>query len=148
MRPQTRTLFAILFGVPVLMVLALAFVGASVLCSGTVEVHVREKRPAGQQVDVLVPAAFLPAAMRFTPLGAMASCHIEPEARRAIRVAAKLLKAMEDAPDGVYVDVRTRDEVVLIEKKDGTISVDVDTASDVVHASAPLKAVRSVLRAI
>ena len=148
MRPRSRMLFAILFGLPLLIVLPLAFLGASVFCPGIVEVHVHEKSPNGQQVDVLVPATFLPAAMKFTPLGAIASCHIEPEARRAIRVAGQLLKEMEDAPDGVYVDVRSHDEVILIEKKNGTLRVEVDTPDEVVHASAPLKAVRSVLRSI
>jgi hypothetical protein len=148
MTRKTRTLFAILFGVPLLLVLPLAFLGASILVAGDVEVHVAEKGECAETVDIRVPAALLPALVRLTPVGAVAKCHMEPEARRACRLATALLRALEDAPDGVYVDVRTRDEIVLVEKKDGALRVDVDTPEEVVHAAAPLRAVRSVLGAI
>lgn len=148
MRPQTRTLLAILFGLPLLIILPIAFLGASVMCPGNVEVHVVEKGRAGETVDVCVPAAWLPAVVRFTPVSAFASCHLDRDARRALRATSVMLDAMEDAPDGVYVDVGTRDEVVLVEKKNGVLRVEVDTPDEVVHASAPLKAMRLVLRAI
>lgn len=148
MRPQTRTLLAIVFGLPLLIILPIAFLGASVMCSGNVEVHVVEKGGAGETVDVCVPAALLPAVVRLTPVCAFASCHLDRDARRGLRAASAMLDAMEDAPDGVYVDVRTRDEVVFVEKRNRVLRVEVDTPDEVVRVSAPLKAVRLVVRAI
>lgn len=148
MRPQTRTLFGILFGLPLLIIIPLAFLGAALWRSGTIEIHVAEKGRCGETVDVYAPAAILPLVAHLTPACSMASCRMDPEARRAIRTAAVMLDAMNDAPDGVYVDVRTRDEIVHVEKKRGALEVDVDTPEDTVHASVPLGAVQSVLRAI
>jgi len=148
MPDKTRTLFAILFGLPLLLVAPLAILGAAVMHSGTIEVHVAEKGRAGQTVDVYAPAAILPIVAHFTPACCIASCKMDPDARRAIRTAAAMLDAIGDAPDGVYVNVRTRDEVILVEKKNGALKVDVDTPEDVVHASVPIGAVCSVLGSI
>jgi hypothetical protein len=145
MAPRTRTLLAIVFGLPLLVAVPLALVGARILQAGTLEVHVVEKGPAGDSVDVRVPAAILPAVATVAPMCSLGGCRLDPDARLALRVAADVLDALRAAPDGVLVDVRTRDEVIRIEKRDGKIEVAVDSREEVVHASMPLGAIRSAL---
>jgi hypothetical protein len=145
MRPQSRTLFAIIFGLPIVVAAPIALVGSKLLTDGTVEVHVVEKGRNGGTVDVCVPASFVPIAVGLGSACRFEDCHLDKEAREALRIADAAIGAMAGAPDGVLVDIRTPDEVVTIEKAGGVLRVHVDTPEEFVRASVPLNAVRSAL---
>ena len=147
MRPQGRKLFLILFGIPLLLAIPFVLLGATVVREGMMEVHVAERGAGGQTIDVRLPAAIVPAAaglVRTCGVGG-GECRIDAETRQALRVAADILGVLKSAPDGVLVEVRTRDEIVLIEKRGGMLHVNVDTQEDVVNVKLPLGAARSAL---
>jgi hypothetical protein len=146
MRPQGRKLFLIVFGIPLLLAVPFVLLGTTVVREGMMEVHVAE-RSGGQTVDVRIPAAIVPAAAglwRTCSVG-NADCRIDPEARAALHVASDILGVLGRTPDGVLVEVRTRDEIVLIEKRGGMLHVNVDSPDDVVQLKVPLGAARSAL---
>ena len=145
MRPQGRALFAILFGLPILVALPIALIGSKFLAAGTVEVHVVEKGAGGGTVDVRVPASFVPLAVGLGTACRFEGCRFDEPTKEALQIADAVIGAMAGAPDGVLVDIRNRDEVVKIEKVEGALRVHVDTAEELVRASVPLGAVRSAL---
>ena len=148
MKPRTGRMFLILFGVPLLLALPITFIGAKFLGAGTLEVHVSETGPNGGTVDVVLPAGLVPAAASLSSVCSIGGCHIDSEAREAIRLAADAIDLLRDVPDAVLVDVRTDTEVVLVEKRGGELQVDVSTPEETVRATIPLRAVRSALRLI
>lgn len=146
MRTKGRTLFLILFGVPILVAAPLVFLGAWIVRDGMMEVHVLE-RDGGCSVDLSLPAAVIPAAagvVRVCGAGET-ELHLDAESREALRMAADVLAAMRHGPDGVLVDIRTRDEVVLVEKRGGSLEVRVDTPDELVRLKVPLGAARAAL---
>lgn len=149
-KTSSRKLFAILFGLPLVLVLPVALLGASVLHTGVLEIEVVEKGEGGTSVGVKVPGAILPVAMHLIPDVALddVRCEIDAETRAALDVARVALGSIARGPDGVYVDVRSRDEVVHVMKEGDTLRVFVDTPSEVVRVSVPLRVVGSVLDAI
>jgi hypothetical protein len=138
-------LVAIIFGFPILIATPIAIVGASVWNAGRIEVHVRERTPEGSSVDIMVPAAIVPVVAGIGSVCSFHGCDLDPEAEAALDLASAAMAAMAESPDGVYVEVRSVDEIVLISKRDGTLHVEVDTPEESVRASIPLAAARSAL---
>ena len=103
MNSKPRTLFAILFGVPLLLLVPAWIVGSSVYQAGSIEFSVHEKGPHGCQVSGKVPAILVPAAMHFAP-----TCVIE-DARRemeceigdALEIVRAATRELARCPDGV-----------------------------------------------
>ncbi len=149
-RDNGKRLFAILFGLPILLAAPIVLVGNSIYRAGTIELAVQEKSECGTSVEVKVPGALIPVAMHCLPEVTIDGVREEmgPEAREAIGMAREALRSIGRSPDGVYVDVRTRDEIVLIEKRDGKIRILVDTPDEAVKVSVPLGVASSVLAAI
>jgi hypothetical protein len=141
-------LFAILFGLPILIATPIALIGSSFLQAGKIHVSVVDKTEGGCSVDVAVPAAIAPLAARIGKACSLPCGNFGPEARAALELAGAALAAMASSPDGVYVEVRSADEIVVVSKRDGVLQVDVDTRDETVHASIPLAAARSVLSVI
>ncbi len=145
MRTKGRSLFVILFGLPILLAAPLFLLGSWIVRDGMMEVHVQQRD--GCSVDVSLPAAIVPAAagmVRVCGAGEV-DCRIDAETREALRMAADVISAMRHGPDGVLVDIRTRDEVVLVEKLGGSLQVHVDTPDEVVRLKVPLGAARAAL---
>lgn len=143
-------LFAILFGIPLVLVVPVAMLGAGVYRAGTIDVSVVEKGEGGASIGLTVPGAILPVAMRFIPECTIddVRCEIGPEGRAGIEIARAAIKSLRSAPDGVYVDVRTRDEIVRVEKQGNSFHVYVDTPDECVRASIPTRVASQVLAAI
>jgi len=152
MRKKTgsKKLFAILFGIPILLVAPMALLGASVVRNGVVNVEVLEKGEHGTSVEVKIPGAVVPVAMHFLPECVVndVRCEMDEEARAALAVARGALRALGRSPDGVYVDVRSRDEIVRVEKSGNDLRVYVDTPDEVIRVSIPIRVAGSVLAAI
>ncbi len=149
MTPRTKTLFAILFGIPLLMAASCAAGIIAVQRAGKIEVSIHEKG-GGADIGISAPAILIPVAIHL----AKASCPFpgafawHDHADIPAGLVGDLLVALEGSPDGVLVEMRTDDEVVLVEKRAGKLLVDIDTPDDTIRAAVPLGAARSILSVI
>ena len=115
--------------------------GAALSSEGFIHVRVHEKHPGGDNIFVIVPAAIVPIAAHFVPREnlAQASANIRPY----LPIIDAAIPALEDCPDGVFVEVKDNDEHVLVSKIGGSLVVDVNDQDEVVHVSVPLRAAQS-----
>jgi hypothetical protein len=150
MKSKSRSLFVILFGVPILFVLPVAMLGASVFHAGSIDIEVYEKYPNGSSIEATLPAAVIPIALRFIPNEVLEEvrCEVGAEAPYALDVVRAAIREISRCPDGVFVDVQSADEVVVIEKIDGKMQVLVDTPGEMVRISVPLHTVSSFVSVI
>ncbi len=120
--------------------------GSLLMSEGMIRVRVREKKPGGSHLSLVVPALLAPAGLRCVPKVRFAevAAKLRPWLP-AIRIA---LDEMERGPEITYVEVTEPEEHVRIAKIGRAISVDVDDASETVHLSAPLRAVAGALEEI
>ena len=145
MTPRTKTLFAILFGVPLLLAMTCAAVVFAVSRSGSLEVSIQEKHGGGN-VHVRLPALLVPVTMAVVRLPFSGDCH--SDCGIPFGAVAGALHVLSDCPDGILVDMQTSDEIVRIEKRAGRLVVYIDTPDETVNAAIPLGAARSALAAI
>ena len=150
MKKRSRGLWAILFGLPALLAVPVVLIGSSVYQAGTIEVRVVEKSRDGVAIGATIPAIAVPLALRLAPAGVMDEFRSElgSDGRWAMDVARAVAEELSAIPDGVLVDVRTRTEIVTVEKRDGKIELNVDTPGETVRASVPLRAVSALVDAI
>jgi len=127
--------------------LSTAVVGAAALSSeGFIDVRVHEKQPDGHNITVIVPAALVPTVLRFVPKE-----HLSGPAdnlREYLPVIDAAIPALEQCPDGVFVEVVDANEHVMIAKSGGAIVIDVNDDNETVHVSVPLRAAQSSLHLI
>jgi hypothetical protein len=128
-------------------VLGTALVGAAALSSeGFIHVRVHEKQPGGTNINLLVPAALATTALHFVPSRNFA--HGSHDLRQCLPIIDAAIPALGDSPDGVLVEVVDPGEHVLVQKRGGTLVVDVNDADDVVHVSVPLRAAQIAIHQI
>lgn len=134
--------------------IALGVGGTVVLASawlvsdGLVRVSVNEMPEAAHptHINVIVPAALVPAALHFVPNHALREA-VEragpwmPAAQAACEELAKL-------PDTELVEVRDNREHVRIRTEDGRLVIDVESPRENVHVSFPLRTAWKVAREI
>jgi hypothetical protein len=113
---------------------------ATVYDAGLIRVHVVEKKQDGQNIHVWVPGIAVPVAMQLAPDRELAKAgrHI----RQHLPIIEAALKGLEECPDTVFVEVISSRERVRVEKKGDLILIDVDSGSESVSVSLPLKVVR------
>lgn len=120
--------------------------GAALSSEGFISVKVHEKQANGTHLNLIVPAALVPATLHFVPAEKL------KDAGRDIRpylpVIDAAIPALEDCPDGVLVEVKDPGEHVLIQKIGGSVVIDVDDHEDIVHVSVPLRAAQSSIHQI
>lgn len=120
--------------------------GAALSSEGFIAVRVQEKQANGTHLNLIVPAAIVPATLHFVPQDKL------KDAGRDIRpylpVIDAAIPALEDCPDGVLVEVRDPGEHVLIQKIGGSVVIDVNDHEDIVHVSVPLRAAQSSIHQI
>ncbi len=146
MKTKTRTLYAIIFGLPVLLAIGLGLAGATLYHSGTFHLEVCEKHADGASVGIHVPATAAHAVALLLPR--MIQAEIPAEAREHLHLARAALEALSRCPDGVFLEVESDEEIVLIEKRDGKILIQVDTPDEAVRASFPVRSATSLLSVI
>ena len=115
--------------------------GAIVYNAGAVRVSVLEKKPDGEHIHLVLPAAVVPVALKFVPEEKLryASEKLRPWLP-AIKVASEELARCQDGP---LVLVEGSDEKVSITKQGGSLVIDVDSPDENVHVSFPLKTLAS-----
>ena len=150
MKTKSRSLFVIVFVVPLLLLLPVALIGSSVYRAGSIEFSVQEKHPGGCSISGKVPAILVPAALHLAPSCALeeARAEIRCELGDAFEIVRAAARELSRCPDGVLVEVRSACELVTVEKRNGRLEVHVDTPDEVVHAAVPLDTVRSFFAAI
>jgi len=150
MKKSNRMLWAILFGVPMLIVLPLALAGSSVLTPGDIDVRVIDKTGGGSSVGIHLPALLVPAAAHLMPHVTVDDIRAEmgPEGEQALKIAAVVLGELQRMPDGVLVEVMDRTDIVTIEKRDGNLRIFVDSPDETVQVEVPIRAARQTLKAL
>ena len=141
-------------GTRIVVIVAAVCVSASVLMAGAgavyvyrdgmIDVNVQEKEAGGSYVHVMVPTTLARIVFAFVPF----EDHVPqcPEARRYWPLIEAAFAGIARSPDGVLVQVDSADEHVTIEKRGGSLVVDVDDADAKVHVSIPVRAVELVVR--
>src|SRR5206468_5747316 len=92
--------------------------GAAVSSEGFISVRVHEKKADGTHLSLIVPAALVPATLHFVHL-ADAGRDIRPY----LPIIDAAIPALEECPDGVFVEVSEPEEHVLIRKSGGSIVI-------------------------
>jgi hypothetical protein len=120
--------------------------GAAVSSEGFIHIKVHEKKADGTNLSLIVPAALVPATLHFLPRAHLkdASANIRPY----LPIIDAAIPALEDCPDGVFVEVKDPQEHVLIQKVSGSIVIDVNDHEEIVHVSVPLRAAQSSIHQI
>lgn len=124
------------------MAVAPVLAGLAVYSAGSVTVYVHEKKPDGHRIWLPVPAVLVDLGVRMVP------------DRKLKKVSSKLrpwLPAIEAAsrelarcPDGPFVEVMNPNERVTIVKRGDSLVIDVDSQTETVHVSVPIRVLASV----
>jgi len=134
--------FSVLSGTLGLAGAGLILAGGLVYNAGAVRISVRENRPGGDSVRLVLPAAVIPVVMAFVPDENLRQVPQEAlGVLPALKIAAEELKNL---PDCTLVEVHGPDEEITISLRDGTLAVDVVSDEEEVHLQIPLVAVESV----
>jgi hypothetical protein len=136
-----------MFGKIMMGALYTTLIGGAVLFSeGAITVNVKEKKPDGDRVFVIAPAAIVPWAIALAPEKHVRFDHIPEEARAILPALADAADKLGEMDDFVLVEVQSRREHVKVEKKGGSIVVNVDSEGETVYVSVPLRAARHALQ--
>jgi len=137
----------VLLGKVALGIAGTALAGIGVICSeGMIELNVVEKQPEVHHVYVLAPAMIVPIATHFVPSRKLghAAAELKPW-MPTIRAALEQLRASDDV---TLVEVREPGQHVVVAKSGGSVVVDVTNQDDVVHVSAPIRAIESTVEQV
>ena len=120
--------------------------GAALSSEGFIHVKVDEKQANGHHMTLVVPAALIPVTLKFVPR------HHLTEAAANLRSYMPIIDiaipALEQCPDGVFVEVIDPGEHVLVAKSGGSIVIDVNDPGETVHVAVPLRAAESAIHEI
>ena len=123
---------------------------ASIVHTGLVTVKVNESGPDGTHLYLPVPAVLVHAGLAVIP--ALVEADVWEEVRTDLGewapVAAEALRAVEDAPDGVLVEVENDREHVRIEKDGRSLEIHVRDGKDRFDISLPASLLGRVAREI
>ena len=120
--------------------------GAALSSEGFIHVRVHEKQADGTHLNLIVPAALVSTSIRFVPSARLAEA--SQNVRPYLPIIDAAIPALEDCPDGVFVEVTDNDEHVVVAKRGSSIVVDVNDHGDTVHVSVPLRAAQSSIHEI
>jgi hypothetical protein len=120
--------------------------GAALSSQGFIHVSVNERAADGHHINLIVPAALVPVTLKFVPRQNLAEAAQNIRANMALIDAA--LPALEECPDGVFVEVTEPGEHVRVAKRGGSIVIDVRDSDETVHVSVPLRAAESAIHEI
>lgn len=120
--------------------------GAFVYDMGAVQVSVQGKKPGGENIHLILPAAALPVALEFVPDENLQEA--AEEVRPWLPVIEAATEELSRCPDGPLVEVTSPHEKVSIVKRGGSLVIDVDEANETVHVSVPLNVVAVVAKQI
>ncbi len=120
--------------------------GAAVSSEGFIHINVHEKQKDGTHLSFIVPAALIPAALHFVPKEHLREA--SQNLRQFLPIIDAAIPALEDTPDGVFVEVSEPGQHVVVQKRGNSIVVDVNDHEDIVHVSVPLRAAQASIHQI
>ncbi len=142
MREHIESAFAYLLGGVLILVGSAVVAGAVAFNAGAIRIYVLEKKPGGDHVNLLVPAALVPLALKFIP---------DHKRQRALAQLDQWLPALQTASrelarveDATFVEVQGPKERVRVSKLGGSLVVDVQSDRETVYVSFPLRLVDQV----
>jgi len=121
---------------------ALVLAGAYTFHEGVIRVDVDEYRPNGSHVHMWVPAAAVPMAMHLVP-----KHHLQDAAQQSrefMPLVHALFKELKRYPDSDFVEVKDKDQHVMIRTHDGKLEIDVQDPGENVHLLVPLSTLDDV----
>ena len=150
MKTAKKVLLILMLATGILFVGSGFLLAASIAHSGMVTVKVDEGGPDGTRLYIPVPAILVHAGMSLMPM------QVEEDVWEDVRtdlgewapVAAEVLRAVEDAPDAVLVDIENDRESVRIEKDGRTLEIQVRDGNDSFEISVPASLLGRVAREI
>lgn len=110
---------------------------------GTIRVDVDEHRVGGSHVHFWVPAAAVPAALRFVPDDKLQEA--VDRSRDALPIVQIVVEELEKYPNAEFVTVDAQDEHVKVSVKNGKVYVDVQDHNDEVHVAVPVSTIKDVV---
>lgn len=150
MKTATKVLLVLAAATGILILGSGFLLAASVVHTGLVTVKVNESGPDGTHLYLPVPAILVHAGM--TVLPALVEDNVWEEVRTDLGewgpVAAEVLRAVEDSPDAVLVDIENDREHVRIEKDGRTLEIRVRDGRDSFEISLPASLLGRVAREI
>jgi hypothetical protein len=120
--------------------------GAALSSEGFIAIKVHEKQANGTHLNLIVPAALVPATLHFVPKANLQQA--AREIRPYLPIIDAAIPALEDCPDGVLIEVKDHGEHALVQKLGGSLVFDVNDHDDIVHLSVPLRAAQSSIHQI
>jgi hypothetical protein len=125
---------------------AVVLIGALAYSEGAVIVQVTTHHPAGEDVNLFLPAAPLPLAMKWIPKANVP--RLPTEARGVLPAAIEAVRHLETAPDFVLAEVERTQERVHIEKRGRKLIVEVESPAESVYVEIPLRTFARVLHEV
>ncbi len=127
-----------------LMIAMMVLAGFVVYSAGAVTVYIHEKKAHAHPIWLPVPALLVSFGLRFVPQQKLqeASTDLQPWLP-AIEVASEELA---HSPDGLLIEVVNPTERVLIFKRGDSLVINVDSETDTVRLSVPVRLMASVAR--
>jgi hypothetical protein len=125
---------------------ALAATSAAILTyrAGTMQVSVHEKTAGGVSFSLRMPMILVGGAMRLIP-----SEQLQVARRSAgpfVPMICRAADALAEAPDGPLVEVESAEETVRVAIESGDLTISVDSPSEAVTVSIPVRAVARIAR--
>lgn len=113
--------------------------GALVYSAGAIRVQVHEKHEGGENINLIIPAIIVPIGMSLAPEDML--LEVSEEMRQVLPIIKAASAELARIPDGVLVEVRDRNDHVLIQKRGGLLVIDVESRDEEVHVSFPISMV-------
>jgi hypothetical protein len=120
--------------------------GAALSSEGFVRVEVHQKPDDGTRLSLIVPAVVVPVGLRFVPPQYLAAA--AENIRPYLPVIEAAIPALEQCPDGVFVEAIDAGEHVRIAKSGVLMVVEVDDPGETVHLVVPLRAAGNTIHQI
>lgn len=150
MKTATKVLLILAAATGILILGSGFLLAASVVHTGLVTVKINESGPDGTHLYLPVPAILVHAGMAVLP--ALVEEDVWEEVRTDLGewapVAAEVLRAVEDSPDAVLVEIENDREHVRIEKDGRTLEIRVRDGRDSFEISLPASLLGRVAREI
>lgn len=130
MPSRLRLVLAVLAGTSLLAGVLVALPAWLLLRDGFLEVSVREAAPGGSTVEIRVPGSLVRLACALTPRMPPEARGPDAEAVRGIAMAfASAARNFEDVPEAVLFEIEEGGDRVVVAKRAGVLSIEVEDAS-------------------
>lgn len=134
-------------GLTVVVLLATVILAVAVAyAAGAVDVSVREKKPGGDRIHLILPALPIELCLRLIPRAQFS--HVHSQLQQWLPAIKAASEELERCPDATLVEVHDREDNVTIMKRGAYLIVNVDSRDETVHVSVPLHVLTAAAHAV